>query len=1278
MMLVYALEADVFSKGWRGEVAQKQLVQKKPKKRLEYHPSHQQQNVDKPDFLKPVETQIPDPEPPEVDRQQETQVTEEIQQPVVELAEPQPMPEIVEKRTESSNSSARQADSTSKLSRNSVELPKLNNVATDVVQPTKNTKVTQPRVTEAPSRNVARSQSADNLQKMTVPLEADIPLQVDANNPQRAESQTAQVTNDAQQKSATRQETKLADLPKTQITPAPNQTAQTQAKETPLEAPKNTLAQQQRTATPDRNPENVIPTPTPVELIDPQTVQRESPSREQPNVAKLPAPAVNPRSQRVPRDLPDVQPIETSRTAVAESVTPIEPRTNAVSRRANTENPQTSPLNEPTEITSPMVTAEAVNRKNSTQPTPQATADSAGPSRRPSELAVVTSVAQPVENVKSGQPNKPAEKLTASAVDTPQRKPSATKVPNQSNAENATDISVNVSAQTTNRAITSREQSNPNAQNSQNSPINRQQTVTASIPNPTTTATEIQRPNQVAQASPNPSAAKGNVARANTNQSTDQLQPLTAVDSTTAEVSSGSNLTQRRQSQQTSQSDSVNQNSAPQRSSTVAADLATPTNADNPANASSLVANEAPSLEASQRATSQANEGQSGAVSGQNLAELSSAVDSPTQVADSAAARAESTRKQEANSDSSSQSSQVQRNRARTDIASAIRTPNTNAEAVTVASNQPRQQTLEASASSENSAARMATTGELNAMAGATSADTGEPNIKSEESFSRAAGGGSKQLSNESDQSEVARKVSGRNLEALVTNTKAEAAASPEGAGGAPAASTLTSNEEAAAKAESGQLASLSGDRMENEADDENDDALGQIAQSDIARKDDSRSGPEGASTQLDQEMASSGDAVGRTTTIAQALALNAVDVDTEVAASEAGQGQPVASATPELGGAAGEEAAVERASTGGSAEAAEQLAEAGGAAGPMAEDVQRASGAASVSDAEAGATAAGGGTAAPMRSSRGAPLNALADVPEVMIEGAATSGGADEGSRLVSQADTGADAPGGMRAQTDSAETGGPAGETTLAGQVQVSGSNVGTRNETSAAAEGDGQQVADSGGGKVGRSDRGGPALSDFGPVAVEVVDTGSSSPGETEDQELAGGYTEGPVAQPFAEPVPVNAVAEEGLGGLGEQLAADAGITDRRASEDSATIQLRPSRFQRDGMAALPALNTHVTVAKEGFDGRRNREDGGKGAAGPETEETIEKGLAFLARFQRRDGSWSLQQFAAFDGVSVIDSDTAATGLCLLAFQGAGYNHQQYQYKDLLQRSVSFMLA
>ena len=1276
MMLVYALESEVFSRGWQGEVAHKQLVKKKPKKRLEYHPSHQQQNVEKPDFLKPVETEIPDPQPPEVNRQQETTAPEEFQQPTVEETEPQPMPEVVEKRTESSAATPRQADSTSKLSRNSVELPKLNNVSTDVTQPTKNRQPTQPRVTQSPSRNVARSQSAYNLQKMTVPVEAEIPIKSEANNTQRAQSETAQATNDAQQKSANRQETKLADLPKTQVTPVPNQTAQTQVKETPLEAPKNTVAQQKQTATPQRNPAEVQPTPNVPQVTDSQTVKRESPSREQPTVAKVPSPAINPRSQRVPRDVPQVEPVESPNTAVARNQPRVQPQTNATTQRADTSNPQATRSRAPADNPSPMVVAEAVNRQNRADTSPAESSAATTPNRRPTELAAVTPANQPVVEATPGQPNRPAPMLTASAAETPQKQASQ-RTPTQANAQNAADASIKVAAQTTDRAVSSRQASNPNAQNSQQSAVNRNQSATASISNPETTATQVQRPNQLAQQNPNLNAAQGDVARTNTNQVTNQIQKLTAVDSNPAETASGSNLTQRRESQVASQSDSPNQNNSPQRASNVSANVASPTNADTPANATAVAANDSPSLEQSQRATSKAESGQSGAAAGENLASLSAAADSQAQVSNSAAARAESTRNQPANADSSSQSSQVQRNRTQADVASAIRKPNTNAEAGVVASNQPSQETLEASASADSSAARDANAADVNAMAGTASADTGDPKIKSENSFSRASGGGAKQLSSEADSTEIARNVSGRNFEALATNTKAESATAEAGTDGAPAASALTSNEDAASKAESGELASLAGDRSENESEKDEDQTLGQIAQSDIARNDDARSGPEGASTQLDENSASTGQAVGRTTTLDNAMALNAVDVAVESTAPAATAGEQIAAASSASGGESGEEAAVEKAVTGGAADAASQLAESGGSNGPMAEEVQRASGAVSETDAEVGEATAGGGTAAPVRTSRGAPLIALADVPEIMVEGAAQSGGTPQGGEMVAQSDQAADAPGGVRAQTDTADSGGPAGDTTVEGQAQVAGTSIGERNEKATGAEGVGQQASETGGSEVGRTTRGGAALGDFGPVAVDVPDAGNPSPGDNQDTELAGGYTEGPVAQPFSEPVPVDAAAEQGLGGLGERLAADAGITDRRASEESATIQLRPSRFQREGMAALPALNTHATVAKESFDGRKERE-GGNGAAGPETEEAIEKGLAFLARFQRRDGSWSLQQFAAFDGISVIDSDTAATGLCLLAFQGAGYNHQQYQYKDLLQRAVDFMLV
>jgi hypothetical protein len=63
-----------------------------------------------------------------------------------------------------------------------------------------------------------------------------------------------------------------------------------------------------------------------------------------------------------------------------------------------------------------------------------------------------------------------------------------------------------------------------------------------------------------------------------------------------------------------------------------------------------------------------------------------------------------------------------------------------------------------------------------------------------------------------------------------------------------------------------------------------------------------------------------------------------------------------------------------------------------------------------------------------------------------------------------------------------------------------------------------------------------------------------------------------------------------------------------------------------------------------------------------------------LAYLAERQNDDGSWSL----GGEGERVaMQSDTAATGLALLAFQGAGYTHRQHQYASTVARGLGFLL-
>ncbi|MEL6897212.1 MAG: prenyltransferase/squalene oxidase repeat-containing protein, partial [Planctomycetota bacterium] len=77
---------------------------------------------------------------------------------------------------------------------------------------------------------------------------------------------------------------------------------------------------------------------------------------------------------------------------------------------------------------------------------------------------------------------------------------------------------------------------------------------------------------------------------------------------------------------------------------------------------------------------------------------------------------------------------------------------------------------------------------------------------------------------------------------------------------------------------------------------------------------------------------------------------------------------------------------------------------------------------------------------------------------------------------------------------------------------------------------------------------------------------------------------------------------------------------------------------------------------------------------GLIGPETEEAIERGLQYLAGRQNQDGSWSLQGHGE---PVILRSDTAATGLCLLSFQGAGYTHKQHQYANVVAKGIQWMV-
>ncbi|MEM8910873.1 MAG: hypothetical protein AAGC97_03820 [Planctomycetota bacterium] len=153
-----------------------------------------------------------------------------------------------------------------------------------------------------------------------------------------------------------------------------------------------------------------------------------------------------------------------------------------------------------------------------------------------------------------------------------------------------------------------------------------------------------------------------------------------------------------------------------------------------------------------------------------------------------------------------------------------------------------------------------------------------------------------------------------------------------------------------------------------------------------------------------------------------------------------------------------------------------------------------------------------------------------------------------------------------------------------------------------------------------------------------------------------------------------------APDGLPGLGDQSARRAGVISSTDAMDMASMDLpRESRRVRRNVGGPIVPAGMAVAAVESFSRRVQRTNGGAapapaGMVGPATEEAIELGLAYLSSIQNDDGSWSLQGH----GEDVLlQSDTAATGLCLLAFQGAGYTHRQHQYAATVARALEFLV-
>lgn len=1296
LMLIVALENTIFSQIWEEPQAAREVSEKKPVTIAEYHPSQmkQHQKMER-EFEKPVETEIAQPTPREIERPDQ----EKPQTPVPPQPQPVPepvqkvQPEVVKQRATSAVAQPRQSDQQSKLSRQQTTAVKSQNAAVTVPQPTPAARDSNPQL-QTRATAVARTQASSQQQRKQTNNEPTRAVAQQASNVQRATRQQQQPTTDrAAQPTMQRQATAAQQLPRTQVEPV-QQSAVSVKTPTPATKPANTVARQATTATPQRTqaPTSEMTASTSQAT---QQVARQQPSPRKPTLSQTPQPVSNRSPRLTQRPNPQTQ----SQVATPRLPSPVteNPSRNLTARssevsRATTETSvtrrQVKDSSNPTAVSSTTRANRATRQqveplRNTTQNVNQVERRQTTTLAQTAAPAVVTPTANP--GTKSAQPataQPSASRVVKQAASS--RAPSHAPVNPSQLAPATASLAASQSVQRSVAGPQAPETPAPASQVASNTQRRRQTTQSAGVASQAAVSQQRVSPSATAQPTVQASAAAVSRSRA--------ASGATAQRATTSQAPvvpgrTASRSAAVKSNQVASKPDSASSATASnslQRAQQQAQVAVSPQAVSQPAGSAQAQAAQ-PSQQPARSAVAKATGGVAGRGKSSNLDHALSAASNQATTASNSAARTRATRQNESGPQLTPAAvATIQRSRAGADRPSATLRPNTVELPNAVASNQPAEATLDAAASVSRSNAQAAE-GSVTAAKGNVEVDTGATQLVDQQNVGRASGGGQPEISSQPNAAPAAQngKTAAR---AMIMSTQVAASAA------APAASSAI---EAAQGQSQPAASSVARRAAENRTpvsspsaatDDPagSPGALPALAQGGARRAEQDTSPAAGVAS---EQSASQEQAAGKTTSQQLPSSLSATQVAAAAAPpSSPGDGGPSAAspaaASPaklEVGkAAAGPEASANSSSPAPITDPLAGLpAQSSGAAAVQGPAISRAE----ATDGTRGQPELGGGTGQPQQAARGRPLLTPQISTTISVAGAAQSSGVDAGVPVEAQGNPAGRLAGGVNAPANDRASGANASEAMIdTPDTGSAGVAVASRQRKSDSATGPEEISSDSPGGMVKRASvgRGLPTAS----TTVTVDLPGATGGGKTSGPETApsiSGAQAGPVARRATDNLPVRVDAEDGVGGLGNRIAADAGIASRRASPDSMHVQIQPGRFLSKTSRGLPSFNTRAAVTTNSFQGRKRPGDGGgSGKSDPQTEEAIDLGLAFLARNQLQNGRWSLSQFAQIDGQPAMTSDTAATALSILAFQGAGYNHQQYKYQQVVRNGLQFMLS